>query len=76
MLAGRLRCRRVGGDNLADDQPVKEHPDRRQLLFHGGLGESLAELLDVGCHVQGLDIEDLREVRASHQLEKSRTARK
>ncbi len=29
--------RRVHGDHMADDQPVKKHPQRRQMLLHRGL---------------------------------------
>jgi hypothetical protein len=32
------------------------------VLLHRWLGEPLAELLDVGWYMEGLDIDDLREV--------------
>jgi hypothetical protein len=32
------RRRRVRGHDLAHDQPVKEHPDRRQVLLDRRLG--------------------------------------
>ena len=49
---------------------VKDANDDELVL--GGLRQALAELLDVGGHVQRLDIEDLREVLSSHQLENAR----
>jgi hypothetical protein len=32
------RVRRVGGEDLADNEPVKQHPNRRQVQLHRGLG--------------------------------------
>ena len=31
--------RRVHVEHMADHQPVKQHPQRRQVLFHGRLGK-------------------------------------
>ncbi len=47
---------RVEGDHLAGDQPIEQHPDRGQVLLHGGLGARLPELLDIGGHMNGLDL--------------------
>ncbi len=41
------RVRRVHFDDLADDEPVKEHPDRGQVLFYGGFRKSFTEALDI-----------------------------
>jgi len=44
------------------------------VLLNRRLGQPRTELLDVRRHVQGLDIENLREALASHQFENSSTA--
>lgn len=50
------RRRRIHGEEAADHQPVEEHPDRRQVLFHGGRGERSLQALDVGHDVERLDV--------------------
>ena len=45
--------RRVHRDNLADDEPVAEHADRRQVLLDGGRRPGVGP--DVGRHVQRRD---------------------
>ena len=43
----------VSGHDLADDEPIEEHPDGGQVLFDGGRGAGV--FLDVGGDVEGLD---------------------
>jgi len=47
---------RIGGDHLAGDQPVEQHPDRGQVLLDRWFGHAALELLDIGGHVQRLEI--------------------
>ena len=56
------RVRRVGGDDLAGDQPVEQHADGGQVLLDGRLLEILAERLDVGGDVQRLDVGELADL--------------
>src|ERR1017187_8527387 len=56
----------VRGDDLAHDQPVEEHADGCQVLLDRGLRQAFAQHFDIGRHVQGLNIEDLREVLRVH----------
>jgi hypothetical protein len=51
--------RRVGGEDLADDQPVEEHADRRQMLLHRRLRHRGLELFDIGGDEQRLDADEL-----------------
>ena len=46
-------CRRVHRQDLADDEPVAEHADGRQVLLDGGRRPGVGP--DVGCHVQRRD---------------------
>ena len=48
------RCR-VGADDLADHQPVKQHAHRRQMLLHAGRCVRRPQLLDVGSHMHRLE---------------------
>ena len=48
--------RRVLGNDLADDKPVKEHPDGGEVLFDAGLGKYRAELLYISGDVDRLDL--------------------
>ena len=50
---------RVDLDDLADDEPVVEHADGRQVLLDRGRGHGLAQLLDVGRDVVALDVPEL-----------------
>lgn len=56
------RGSRVGCDDLANDQPVEEHADCRQVLLDRGLRQALSEHIYIGGHMQWLDIDDFREV--------------
>jgi hypothetical protein len=39
---------------MADNQPVKQHPQRGQMLLHRGLGLRPLQFLDIGSDVNGL----------------------
>ncbi len=56
------RMRRIDRDDLADDEPVKHHADRREMLLDGRLLEILAMRLDRGGDVQRLDIGDFADL--------------
>jgi len=49
----------VSREDLADDQPVEEDADRRQMLLHRRLGDGVLEPLDIGRDVQRLDADEL-----------------
>ena len=53
---------RIGGDDLAGDQPVEQHADGGEVLLDRRLFEILAERLDIGGDVQRLDIGDLADL--------------
>jgi len=36
---------------MAHNQPVKQHAQHCQMLFHSGLGVRLLESLDIGCDI-------------------------
>jgi hypothetical protein len=40
---------RVGGDDMAGDEPVEEHADGGETLLDRGFGVGRPELLDVSC---------------------------
>ena len=48
----------VGGEDLADDEPVEEHPERREMLLDGCWRARAGELLDVGRDHHGLDLDE------------------
>ena len=50
------RARGVERQDLADDEPVEEHPERREVLLDGRRRERSGELLDVGRDHHGLDL--------------------
>jgi hypothetical protein len=52
---------RIGGDDLAGDEPVEQHADGGEVLLDRRLFEILAERLDIGGDMQRLDIGDLTE---------------
>ena len=54
--------RRVGGDNAARHQPVEQHADRREVLLDRRFGEMLLQPLDIGRHMQRLDIDKLADL--------------
>lgn len=43
--------------DLAYDKAVKAHPNGSQVLFDRGLGVNLAEVLNIGRHDDGLDVD-------------------
>jgi hypothetical protein len=51
--------RRIGGDDLAGDEPVEQHADGREVLLDRRLFAILSQPLDIGRDVQRLDIGDL-----------------
>ena len=56
MLRAPHRGRRVERHDLADDQPVEQHPDRRQVLLHARRRQLPRELLHVGRDHHRLDL--------------------
>jgi len=53
--------RRIGGDDLAGYQPIEQHADGRQVLLDRRLLEIPAKGLDIGRHMQRLDVGELPE---------------
>ena len=54
---------RIGaGENLADDQPVEQHADRREVLLDGRRAVAAAENLDVGGDVMRAHRRERRDV--------------
>ena len=53
---------RIGGDDLAGDQPVKQHAYGGEVLLDRRLLEILPERLDIGGDVQRLDIGNLADL--------------
>ena len=58
MLRAANRMRRIGGDDLAGDQPVEQHADRGQVLLDRRLRHRVLQVLDIGRHMQRLDVGD------------------
>ena len=56
VLRAADRARGVERQHLADDEPVEEHPERREVLLHARRRERAGELLDVGRDHHGLDL--------------------
>src|SRR6516165_8154454 len=46
-------------EDLADDEPIKQHANGREVLLDGRLGGRRLQSLDVGGDVHGLDISEL-----------------
>jgi hypothetical protein len=59
MLGAAHGVGRVGGQHLADDEPVEQMADGGQVLLDGRLGGRGLQRLDVGRDVDRLDIGDL-----------------
>jgi hypothetical protein len=59
VLGPAHRVRRIDGEDLADDQPVEQHADRGQVLFHRGLRGRHLKRLYIGGDVNRLDIVEL-----------------
>ena len=53
--------RRIGSDDLARHQPVKQHADAGQVLLDGRSRAHLAQLLDVPDHMHRLHVLDARD---------------
>ena len=56
MLWSAHGARGIEGEHLADDEPVKQHAQRRQVLLDARGGERSGELLDVSGDHHGLDL--------------------
>ena len=56
MLRSPDRVRGVEGEDLVDDEPVEDHPQRREVLLDGRRRARLGELLDVGRDHHRLDL--------------------
>ena len=56
VLGAPDRARGVEGQDLADDEPVEEHPERREVLLDARRRERGRELLDVGRDDHRLDL--------------------
>ena len=61
VLRPTYRVRRIGGQDLADDQPVKEHPQGGQVLLDRRFGLSLQLQLDEGRHMDRLDLGEIHD---------------
>ena len=86
MLGPAHRVRRVGGENLADDQPVEQHTDRGQVLLDCRSGGSALpygsiaglrhlQRLDIGSDMEGLDTTRSPMPCCSSQAKNEHTAR-
>ena len=60
VLGAPDRARGVEGQDLADDEPVEEHPQRREVLLDGRGRARPGELLDVGRDHHRLDLVESR----------------
>ncbi len=58
-LGPRTACAGIDGEDLADDQPVEQHADRREVLLHRRLGGRRLQRLYIGGDVHGLDVGEL-----------------
>ena len=56
MLGPAHRVRRVDCEDLADHEPVEQHPDRGEVQFDGRLGVRGLQPLDIGGDVDRLDV--------------------
>ena len=56
MLRAAHRARGVERQDLADDEPIEEHPQRGEVLLDARRRERSGELLDVGRDDHGLDL--------------------
>ncbi len=54
--------RRIGRDDLADDEPVEQHADGGEMLLDRRLLEILPKGLDIGGDVQRLDIGEVADL--------------
>ena len=65
----------LGRENLADDQPVEQHADRRQVLLDGRRAVAASEHLDIGGDVMRAHRRERRgHAVASSQPKNARTA--
>jgi len=49
---------RVGGENLANHEPIKQHAHGSEVLLHRRLGGRGLERLDIGGDMDRLDIDE------------------
>ena len=73
VLRAAHRVGRVGGDDLAGDQPVEQHADGGEVLLDRRLLEILAERLDIGGDVQRLDVGELADACAGRTRRRTGT---
>jgi hypothetical protein len=59
VLGPAHRMGRIDGENLADDEPIEQHADRREVLLHRRLGGRRLQRLDVSRDVHGLNVGEL-----------------
>jgi hypothetical protein len=62
MLRAADRMCRVRRDDLAGDQPIEQHADCGEMLFHRRFLEPALHRLDIGSDVQRLDIGNAAEL--------------
>jgi hypothetical protein len=62
MLGAADRMGRVGGDDLAGDQPVEQLADRSEVLLDRRLLEGFAERFDVVRNVERFDLGELADL--------------
>ena len=51
--------RRVMVKHMADDQPVEQHPQSREMLLHRRLGQLAGQALYIGADMYGLDLAEI-----------------
>ena len=71
MLRAAHRVRRIGGDNLAGDQPVEQHADGGEVLLHGWFLEAGLHRFDIGRDMQRLDVGELADPMLVAPVEES-----
>jgi hypothetical protein len=62
MFGPAHRMRRVGGEDLADDEPIEQHANGRQVLLHRRLGSGRLQRLYIGGDMDRLDVGELAEL--------------
>lgn len=64
------RVRRVRVDDLADDEPVKQHAYRRQVLLYGRFGESHKKTLHIASDMHRLHVRQVAYAALRAELRK------
>jgi hypothetical protein len=67
--------RRVGGDDLAHDQPVEQHADRGEVWLDRWFFEAALHRFNVGRDVQRLDVGERADLVFAHQSKNRTQAR-